>query len=108
MRDFVLAGGRVAAGSGTPDPSLVPGESLHREIELLAGAGLSSLDALRAATLWSADLLRADSLGRIRPGAAADLIVLRRDPVAAVANVRAVSRVMLGGKWVAVPRPPRG
>ena len=50
---------------------LVPGAAVHREMELLVAAGLPPLTALRAATVWAADLLRADSLGRLRPGAPA-------------------------------------
>ena len=100
LRTFVASGGRVAAGTDASNQLLVPGASLHTEMELLVRAGLSSLTALRAATSWAADLLRADSLGRLRPGAAADLVVLGADPLADIRNTRQVVRVMLGGKWV--------
>lgn len=100
VRAFLASGGRVVAGTDASNQLLVPGASLHTEMELLVRAGLTPLDALRAATLWAADLLRADSLGRLRPGAAADLVVLRGDPLADIRNTRRIERVMLGGEWV--------
>ena len=100
VRAFVASGGRVATGTDASNQLLVPGAAVHSEMELLVHAGLTPLDALRAATFWAADMLRADSLGRLRPGGPADLVVLRADPLAEIRNTRAVERVMLGGKWV--------
>ena len=100
VRDFVASGGRVAAGTDASNQLLVPGATLHTEMELLEHAGLTPLDALRSATYWAADMMRTDSLGRLRPGAAADLIVLRADPLVDIRNTRRIERVMLGGKWV--------
>ena len=97
---FVQNGGRVAAGTDASNQLLVPGVSLHTEMELLVHAGLAPLDALRAATFWAADMLGADSLGRLRSGAPADLVVLGADPLADIRNTRKVERVMLGGAWV--------
>ena len=69
-------------------------------MELLVEAGLTPLDALRAATLHGAMLLRADHLGRLRPGAAADLVVLGGNPLSEIRNTRPVVRVMSRGEWV--------
>ena len=100
LRTFVASGGRVVAGTDASNQLLVPGASLHTEMELLVHAGLTPLDALRAATMRAADLLGADSLGRLRPGTAADLVVLSADPLADIRNTRRIERVMLGGEWV--------
>jgi imidazolonepropionase-like amidohydrolase len=100
LRAFVASGGRVVAGTDASNQLLVPGASLHAELALLVRAGLTPLDALRAATTRAADLLGADSLGRLRPGATADLVVLAGDPLADITNTRRIDRVMLGGKWV--------
>jgi len=97
---FVKAGGRVAAGTNTPAPLVVPGAAVHTEMELLVHAGLSPLEALRAATLWSAEMLHADSLGQLRAGATADLVVLGASPLADIRNSREIVRVMLHGKWL--------
>ncbi|MGH7593968.1 MAG: amidohydrolase family protein [Gemmatimonadales bacterium] len=100
LRTFVASGGRVVAGTDASNQLLVPGASLHTEMELLVHAGLTPLNALRAATYWAADMLRADSLGRLRPGAVADLVVLAADPLTDIRNTRRIERVMLGGAWV--------
>jgi imidazolonepropionase-like amidohydrolase len=73
---------------------------VHQEMELLVAAGLSPLAALRAATVAGADLLRADSLGRLRANAVADLVVLSGDPLRDIRNTRRIERVMLRGVWV--------
>lgn len=103
VRQFVAAGGRVATGTDASNQLLIPGVGVHREMELLVHAGLSPLEALRAATLRGAELLRADTLGRLRPNAVADLVVLGGDPLADIRNTRQIVRVMLGGVWL-VPR----
>lgn len=97
---FVRAGGRVATGSGASAPLLVPGAGLHLELELLVAAGLTPMEALQAATLRGADLLRSDALGRLRPNALADLVVLGADPLRDIRNTRRIVRVMQGGRWV--------
>ena len=76
---------------------LVPGASLHHEMELLVGAGLPPDDAIRAATSNAAALLGADSIGTIAPGRVADLLILDADPRADIRNTRKISRVILGG-----------
>lgn len=100
LMHFLAAGGRVATGSGAGLPYLVPGPGIHEELALLVQAGLSPWQALAAATVRGAELLRADSLGRIHEGAAADLVVLDGDPLRDIRNTRRIARVMLAGEWV--------
>jgi len=98
LREFLRAGGIIAAGTDASNQLLVPGFSEHREMELLVGAGLSPGDALLAATRNGALLLGADSIGRIAPGKVADLVLLGADPLADIHNARKVERVMLRGR----------
>jgi imidazolonepropionase-like amidohydrolase len=100
LRHLVAAGGRLAVGSGAGMPYLVPGSGVHFEMELLVAAGLSPLEALAAATVRGADVLRDDTIGRLRTGALADLVVLTGDPLRDIRNTRRIARVMLGGEWV--------
>jgi imidazolonepropionase-like amidohydrolase len=97
LRLFFKAGGTIAAGTDASNQLLIPGFSEHREMELLVGAGLPPREALLAATRNGAQLLGADSLGRIAPGKVADLVVLGADPLADIRNARKVERVMLRG-----------
>jgi imidazolonepropionase-like amidohydrolase len=94
------AGVRIIAGTDGPSIGLlVPGFALHRELELLVGAGLSPLQALRAATSNAAEALgKEDRLGTLEPGKLADLVVLDADPLAAIQNARKISLVVQGGK----------
>lgn len=100
VRSFVAAGGIVATGTDASNQLLVPGAGVHLEMELLVHAGLTPLEALRAATLHGAQLLRADHLGHLRPGAAADLVVLGGNPLVEIRNTRQIVRVMSRGEWV--------
>lgn len=97
VREFRLAGGRIATGTGASHPMLVPGASLHRELELLVGAGLPPDDAIRAATSNAAALIGADSLGAVATGKVADLVILDADPRADITNTRRIHAVVLGG-----------
>lgn len=100
VRRFAAAGGRVATGTDASNQLLVPGSGVHLEMELLVRAGLTPIEALRAATVRGAELLHADSLGSIHVGGVADLLVIGGDPLAEIRNTRQIVRVMLNGKWV--------
>jgi imidazolonepropionase-like amidohydrolase len=96
---FHAAGGTVLAGTDCPNVAIVSGYSLHRELELLVRAGLSPADALRAATRRPAEVLgKTDLFGAVAPGLAADLLLLRADPLADIRNTRAIERVIARGQ----------
>jgi imidazolonepropionase-like amidohydrolase len=97
IREFRVAGGIIAAGTDASNQMLVPGLSLHSEMELLVNAGLSAADALRAATANGALLIGADSIGTLTAGHVADLVVLDASPLSDIRNTRQVSRVMVRG-----------
>ena len=74
---------------------LMPGITMHRELELLVQAGLTPLDALRAATTNAARALGEEqSRGNVRVGASADLVLLDGNPLADIANVRRIRWVI--------------
>jgi hypothetical protein len=70
----------IFAGTDTPNPFVVPGESLHRELSLLADAGLGIEGAWRAATCDAGRALGVDKLGTLASGAPGDLLIFREDP----------------------------
>src|SRR5438094_614194 len=98
VREFKRAGGLIAAGSDAANQLAVPGLSLHEELSLLVAAGLTPVEALTAATRKGAELLRADSLGRVATGKVADLVVLDANPAANIAATRRIAWVMLRGR----------
>jgi imidazolonepropionase-like amidohydrolase len=98
LREFRAAGGRIVAGTDASNQMLVPGLSLHSELELLVNAGLTPADAIQTATRNAAQLLGADSLGLIAPGKVADLVVLQANPLTDIRNTRTVMRVMVRGQ----------
>jgi imidazolonepropionase-like amidohydrolase len=98
-RAFVAAGGLLLAG---PDPvgigGVLPGFGDQREIELLVEAGFSPVQAIRIATLNGATYLgRADRIGSIAPGKNADLVVMKGDPAARIADIENVEIVFKDG-----------
>lgn len=90
----------VLAGTDTPNPFVVPGFSLHDELELLVEAGLSPADALAAATREAARFMDAADWGTIAAGQAADLVMLDANPLERISNTRAIAGVMIRGKWI--------
>jgi imidazolonepropionase-like amidohydrolase len=69
-----------------------------REVELLVGAGLTPLAALRAATVDSARLCRTDrEVGSLESGKYADLIVVAGKPDEHIRDLREIRLVMKGG-----------
>lgn len=92
------AGVKLLAGSdaGGRQPT-AHGISVHREIELLAAAGLTPGEALAAATSNVADAFRLRDRGRIAPGLRADLILVKGDPTVDLLAVRDIAKVWKQG-----------
>ena len=99
-RDMARAGVPILAGTDTGDPWTAPGFELHRELELLQSAGLTPAQALRAATIEPAKLMRRDDQGEVKKGAVADLVVLSANPLADIRNTRAIEAVIVRGKII--------
>ncbi|HEV3050412.1 MAG TPA: amidohydrolase family protein, partial [Longimicrobium sp.] len=74
------------------------GASIYREMEAMAAAGMSPMDVIVASTRNGAMAMGRDSIGTLRPGMAADLVVLDADPLENVRNLRAVRLVARGGE----------
>lgn len=87
-------GGLIVTGTDPVLPILLPGYSLHRELQNLVEAGLTPLEAIKAATLNAAIALQIDSeKGTIAAGMIADLVVVDGNPdedITAIGNTRLV------------------
>ncbi len=98
LNAFRDAGGRLVVGSDTPNPFVVPGLSVHQELEELVRLGLAPIDALAAATGAAAELLGRPDLGLIAKGKLADLVLVDGDPSADIGAARRVRTVIREGR----------
>lgn len=100
VRKAARAGVRIAMGTDAP---LIPHGENADEIVTLTTLGLSNAEALRAATINPAALIRRDDLGQIEPGMTADLIAVGADPLDDISALRDVRFVMKDGQVVRQP-----
>jgi imidazolonepropionase-like amidohydrolase len=101
LQEAINGGVSIAMGTDMMPQEPFDGTSVTvRELEFYVDAGMSPPDALRTATSSAASMLGDDSIGRIRKGNRADLIVLDRDPTADISALRDVRLVMAGGRIV--------
>jgi imidazolonepropionase-like amidohydrolase len=96
---FARAGGRLMAGTDpTGNGGALAGFGSQREVILLVEAGFTPLEAIRTATLNAAEYLgESDQIGSIAPGKLADLVVVRGDPSANIADIEKVETVFKDG-----------
>jgi len=101
VRAFLAAGVPIVAGTDAGTSGVVPGFSLHDELELLAGTGMTNEEALASATRLPAEWLGVDGeRGTIEVGKAADMVLLDADPLANIANTRSIHGLVLNGRWL--------
>ena len=84
------------ANSGSFAPAVSFGPSLHREMELLAKAGLAPEEVLASATSEAADVFGIDGRGRIREGMQADLLLVGGRPDQTITDIAKVKRLWVG------------
>src|SRR5206468_3420562 len=82
-------------------PLVVPGVSLHRELQLLVESGLTPYEALRAATVAPASFLRKEQeFGTIAVGRRADVLLVNENPLEDISRLREPAGVMVRGQWL--------
>jgi Tol biopolymer transport system component len=88
-------GGLVGMGSHGE----MPGIGMHWEMEAHVMGGMSPLEAIRAATIGSAETIgRQSEFGSLDAGKFADLIILTKDPRADIRNTLSIAEVMKNGR----------
>ena len=96
LRKINDAGGILVAGTDQ-----TTGPALHRELELLADAGIPASDIIRIATLNGAIFLGKErELGSIEVGKIADLVLLAADPTTDINNAKKIVQVIKGGQLI--------
>jgi hypothetical protein len=98
-REFVNAGGLLLAGlDPTGIGGVIAGYGDQREIELLVEAGFTPVEAIKIATRNGAEFLgELDRIGTITAGKQADIVIVKGDPSANIADVEKVEIVFKDG-----------
>ncbi|MDR7167030.1 imidazolonepropionase-like amidohydrolase [Nocardia kruczakiae] len=97
LRKAIAAGVKIACGTDAP---AVPHGDNAKELWALVDRGMTPAQALRAATVTSAELIDADDRGRLAPGLLADIIAVPGDPTVDITVLQDVRFVMKDGHIV--------
>ena len=99
-----LHAARVGFLAGTDAPAgvdVLPGISLHLELQRFVVAGFTPLEALQTATLNPAQFYnRLQDFGSVAPGRLADLVLLSANPLVDIANTRRITAVVADGQYL--------
>jgi imidazolonepropionase-like amidohydrolase len=91
----------IMSGTDIPNFGLIPGISLHHELELLVKAGINPLNVIKIATNNGASALGiSDKVGTIQDGKQADIIILAANPLDNISNTRNIYAVIDDGRFV--------
>jgi imidazolonepropionase-like amidohydrolase len=98
-RAFVAAGGLLIAGlDPTGNGGIVAGFGDLREVELLVEAGFTPVEAIKIASFNGAKFLGEDArIGSVAAGKQADLMVVKGNPAANIADIEKVEIVFKDG-----------
>jgi imidazolonepropionase-like amidohydrolase len=88
------------SGTDIPNFGLIPGISLHHELELLVKSGINPLNVIKIATGNGAEALGIlDDVGTIESGKQADMIILNANPIRNIRNIGAIEGVIEDGQF---------
>ncbi len=90
------------AGTDTPaGVDVLPGISLHLELQRFVAAGFTPLEALQTATLNPAKFYnKLEDYGTVEAGRMADLVLLKANPLLDIANTRTITAVVINGHYL--------
>ena len=102
LKKLVDSGVRIAMGTDSGPAARFQGYFEHLELDLMAKAGMTPAQILKASTSDAASCLAgaATKLGTLEPGAWADLVVLDRNPLDDIKNTHAIHSVWIAGNPV--------
>ena len=102
LKRLADGGARIAFGTdsgGAPNRFFVQGYFEHREMLLMVESGLTPMQVIQSFSKGSSEALRIDKdYGTLAPGKVADLLVLDRNPLENISNMRAIHTIYLGGR----------
>ncbi|MGI9287258.1 MAG: amidohydrolase family protein [Pseudomonadales bacterium] len=95
------AGAGLLLGSDSPQVFNVPGFATHKELAIMVNSGLTPFEALQTGTTNPARFFgAAEQYGKIAVDQAADMLLLRANPLVDILNTSQIAAVMLAGKWL--------
>ena len=87
--------------SDSPQVFNVPGFSIHREIESMSKAGMSNYEILKTGSVNCADYFEeSGEWGVLKPGAAAEFVMVKNNPLKDLATMQNPEAVMIGGELI--------
>ncbi len=95
ISNAIERGVRIACGTDAP---AIPHGRNAKELVALVQRGMTPLQAIRAATTVSAELIDVDDRGRLAAGLLADVIAVPGDPLVDIGATELVRFVMKGGQ----------
>jgi len=102
LKKLFDGGVRIAFGTdsgGAADRFFIQGYSEHREMELMVQSGLTPMQVIQSFSKGASEALGIDKeFGTLAKGKAADLLVLEKNPLENMANMRSIQTIYLGGK----------
>ena len=98
VKELADAGVEIHVGTDTMNPFVVPGASMQQEMWALVDAGLTPEQVWAAATRNAGRALGQPTLGIVRIGAPADLLIFRQDPSTDLNNLQTLEAVVAGGR----------
>ena len=102
LKKLADAGIRFGFGTdsgGALDRYFIQGWFEHRQLELMRDAGLTPMQIIQSFSKNNAEMLGIDKdFGTLAKGKAADLLVLAKNPLDDITNMRTMEAVYLGGK----------
>jgi imidazolonepropionase-like amidohydrolase len=113
LKALADVGTPLLMGTDSPQLFMVPGFALHREIELIAQAGITPYQILESGAKnvarYASEQLKQDGrFGTVAVGNRADLVLLDANPLENIANLKKRAGVMAKGRWTSAAEIEKG
>jgi len=96
-KELSQKGVKILVGTDTNVPPMVPGFSLHKELESLQRQGMTNAQVLQAATAYPSEFMNSNA-GKIMEGYEANLVLLDKNPLIDIRHTKAINMVFSNGK----------
>jgi imidazolonepropionase-like amidohydrolase len=93
----------LSTDAGTGSDGIVPGSSIHHELQIMVENGFTPFEAISTGTVNAASVIKKitgqGNFGTIEIGNRADLILMEENPLDDVAHLKRLLGVMIMGRW---------